>query len=106
LFAILGTTSRSLNKTTTRSTVLRAGGAERTAVEMDEAQEMMQNFIRELCHANTSCHTLDLSGRVWRIEMLEVWEPVLQRVAITVHTLKLNNIIASLETSHAWATLE
>jgi hypothetical protein len=46
-------------------------------VEMDKALEMTQNFRRELYCANN----LDLSGRAWRIiEMLQVLEPVLQRV--------------------------
>jgi Ran GTPase-activating protein (RanGAP) involved in mRNA processing and transport len=85
------------------SIVLRVGG-DRTVVELAEATDIAQRWARAL--ENATCHTLDVSGRAWRVQVLQVLEPLLERIALTVHTLKIDDITASLETSLGLATFE
>lgn len=82
--------------------VLKAGG-ERTVVELKEAAEMQSRFRKALEYG--VCHTLDLSGRAWPIEGLQLLRPVLDQVCASVRILKFDDITASLPTADGLASL-
>lgn len=94
---------------------LKAGGP-RTVVTLEEAVKMRKRFQKELkqCHAAEAaaadaaadCHMLDLSCRAWPLESLQALQPVLDQVALTVRTLNIDDIIASLPTEQGLASLE
>jgi hypothetical protein len=76
--------------------LLQAGGP-RIVVEAQEATQIRDRFQNDLAE-HGGCHTLDLSGRPWRLESLHILEPVFLAVRETVINLNIEDIIASLET--------
>jgi len=76
----------------------RAGG-ERTKVSEEDANEILQRFQNELDSSDASTHyKLDLSCRAWRRESLEILRPFISGIANRVVILKVDDVIASLET--------
>lgn len=87
------------------SSTLSAPGP-RIVVPESEATQILTSWTAQLdapgCPPIT---TLDLSCRAWPLPTLLVLEPALERIASTVTFLKLDDIIASLETEDGFATL-
>jgi Ran GTPase-activating protein (RanGAP) involved in mRNA processing and transport len=77
-------------------------------VSVDEAQEICQKWLSLLSSRNNNdnddekdvavVHCIDLSCRAWPVASLRELEPVFLKVRDTVHTLKFDDIIASLDT--------
>jgi Ran GTPase-activating protein (RanGAP) involved in mRNA processing and transport len=86
---------------------LTAGGP-RTRVQHAEAKQILARFQKTLRqHGGDDCcvHTLNLSCRQWPLESLQVLAPVLQQICSQVVILKVDDIIAGLETDDGLATL-
>ena len=75
--------------------ILRAGG-ERTGVELEEAKDIVQRFLK--LADNNVVAGVDLSCRQWKLEAMEVIEHVLKEVAGTVRYLVIDDVIAGLLT--------
>ena len=84
--------------------LLKAGG-ERTVVEEAEAIEFHKRFEDELERFG-ECHTLNLSGRAWRLQSLKILEPIFILIKSTLRVLLIDDIIASLETKEGLECLE
>ena len=90
---------------TSSTTTLSAPGP-RILVPLSEATAILSKWTAQLDAPNCpAITTLDLSCRAWPLETLLVLEPALVRIAPTVTYLKLDDIIASLETEDGFATL-
>lgn len=94
---------------------LRAGGP-RTVVSVDESKKILTRFQNEIAEAKsrsdsdneglTVVETLDLSCRAWPRESLDVFRAFYeQEVVKTVKVLKVDDIIASLDTSRGLDSL-
>jgi Ran GTPase-activating protein (RanGAP) involved in mRNA processing and transport len=87
--------------------VLKAGGP-RTLVSESEAEAIRDRFTKQLSNAATYCWKLDLSCRAWTVPTLKIVldTTLLSKIVPTVQVLRLDDIIASLETEQGLAVFE
>jgi Ran GTPase-activating protein (RanGAP) involved in mRNA processing and transport len=85
---------------------LTAGGP-RTRVQLAEAKQILKRFQKTMRQHgdDVQVHTLNLSCRQWPLESLQVLSPVLEKIAAQVVILKIDDIIAGLETDDGLASL-
>ena len=82
-------------------------GGERARVGVAEAQKILQRWNDKVERYDDAVVTkLDLSGRSWPLQSLEVFTDFFKRIASTIEILKMDDIIAGLLTDDGLATLE
>ena len=86
---------------------LKAVGA-RARVSVAEAQQMLADFQRQIEFAapdDRAVEMIDISCRAWPLESLEVLRELFEQHIKTVKVLKIDDIIASLDTDDGLASL-
>lgn len=77
----------------------------RTVVDEETAGQILAQWENQLAESDATITTLDLQCRPWPAATLEVFRPLLTRLAPSIKVLQLDDIIASLQTEAGLATL-
>lgn len=95
--------------------MLSAPGIREDVISLEEATETGARWSQQLDAAAADANqtgallddtALDISGRCWPLERVQQLLPVFARIVPSVRTLKLHDIIASLQTEEGLAVLE